>query len=392
MSVNQVDKQTGDTSRIAGGTLYADAPIGAILAFGGATAPAGWMICNGAAVSRTTYAALFAAIGTAFGAGDGSTTFNIPDLREATTKGAGETGQTVGAHVKSGGLAVGEFIDDRVEKHTHFKTRAIYASSGVYEAISENGSTDPTNDNQYNTGRSGDTTEVKAVGVNYIIKAQQVALPADFATELDKKQNITDNTLETDSKTVPGAINEINTALTDSIGSSGDTFQFGTDGSGNYGYVKKVGGADTFFPFKSNNHTATKSINSFAKIDMGEDHDYRYADTRPILNIEFYRQYYKGGSTYTVNIEHRNVLHNKTQADTSYYAETIGDGDDWIKVTNWNSGTGASTVQALKSIEVSSSADFSSVTTRTAGTTFKFTDSYVGANRMYVRLVNHPFK
>lgn len=213
MSVNQVDKQTGDTSRIAGGTLYADAPIGAILAFGGATAPAGWMICNGAAVSRTTYAALFAAIGTAFGAGDGSTTFNIPDLREATTKGAGETGQTVGAHVKSGGLAVGEFIDDRVEKHTHFKTRAIYASSGVYEAISENGSTDPTNDNQYNTGRSGDTTEVKAVGVNYIIKAQQVALPADFATELDKKQNITDNTLETDSKTVPGAINEINSAL-----------------------------------------------------------------------------------------------------------------------------------------------------------------------------------
>lgn len=215
MSVNQVDKQTGDTSRIAGGTLYADAPIGAILAFGGATAPAGWMICNGAAVSRTTYAALFAAIGTAFGAGDGSTTFNIPDLREATTKGAGETGQTVGAHVKSGGLAVGEFIDDRVEKHTHFKTRAIYASSGVYEAISENGSTDPTNDNQYNTGRSGDTTEVKAVGVNYIIKAQQVALPADFATELDKKQNITDNTLETDSKTVPGAINEIKSALTD---------------------------------------------------------------------------------------------------------------------------------------------------------------------------------
>ena len=217
MSVNEVNKTTGETSLVAGGTLYADAPIGAILAFGGATAPAGWMICNGAAVSRTTYAALFAAIGTAFGAGDGSTTFNIPDLREATTKGAGETGQTVGAHVKSGGLAVGEFIDDRVEKHTHFKTRAIYASSGVYEAISENGSTDPTNDNQYNTGRSGDTTEVKAVGVNYIIKAQQVALPADFATELDKKQNITDNTLETDSKTVPGAINEIKSDLANNM-------------------------------------------------------------------------------------------------------------------------------------------------------------------------------
>lgn len=215
MSVNQVDKQTGDTSRIAGGTLYADAPIGAILAFGGATAPAGWLLCQGQAISRTTYAALFAAIGTAFGAGDGSTTFNIPDLREATTKGAGESGYTVGAHVKTGGLAVGEFIDDRVEKHTHFKTRAIYASSGVYEAISENGSTDPTNDNQYNTGRSGDTTEVKAVGVNYIIKAQQVALPLDIQSEVDKKldKKYLDTTgLDLDNCT-ESALYEINTQV-----------------------------------------------------------------------------------------------------------------------------------------------------------------------------------
>lgn len=45
------------------------------------TAPTGWLKANGAAISRTTYSALFAAIGTAFGEGDGSTTFNIPDLR-----------------------------------------------------------------------------------------------------------------------------------------------------------------------------------------------------------------------------------------------------------------------------------------------------------------------
>lgn len=187
MSVNQVDKQTGNTSLVAGGTLYADAPIGAIQAFGGSSTPAGWLLCQGQAISRTAYAALFAVIGTAFGAGDGSTTFNVPDLREATTKGAGETGQTVGAHVKSGGLAVGEFIDDRVEKHTHFKTRAIYVNGGAYEAVSENGSSNPQNDVRYNTGRSGDTTEVKAVGVNYIIKAQQVALPLDIEEAVDEK-------------------------------------------------------------------------------------------------------------------------------------------------------------------------------------------------------------
>ena len=190
MSVNEVNKTTGETSLVAGGTLYADAPIGAILAFGGTAAPAGWMICNGAAISRTTYAALFAAIGTAFGAGDGSTTFNIPDLREATTKGAGETGQTVGNHVKTGGLAVGEFLDDRVQAHTHaspsgsnfFITGSAASLSGgeakIYDGSNSTGG--------MNAGRGGDTTEVKAVGVNYIIKAQQVALPADFEAELDE--------------------------------------------------------------------------------------------------------------------------------------------------------------------------------------------------------------
>ena len=45
------------------------------------TAPTGWLLCNGAAVSRTTYASLFAVIGTIYGSGDGSTTFNVPDFR-----------------------------------------------------------------------------------------------------------------------------------------------------------------------------------------------------------------------------------------------------------------------------------------------------------------------
>lgn len=187
MSVNQVDKQTGNTSLVAGGTLYADAPIGAIQAFGGTSAPAGWLLCQGQAISRTTYAALFAVIGTAFGAGDGSTTFNVPDLREATTKGAGETGQTVGAHVKSGGLAVGEFIDDRLQSHNHNYYNSYY--EGPYYAKSEgilsyyNAGQAANTFNE--TGRTGDTTEVKAVGVNYIIKAQQVALPLDIVNQVE---------------------------------------------------------------------------------------------------------------------------------------------------------------------------------------------------------------
>jgi len=54
---------------------------GAITFFGVSTAPSGWLKANGAAISRTTYSALFAVIGTTFGTGDGSTTFNVPDMR-----------------------------------------------------------------------------------------------------------------------------------------------------------------------------------------------------------------------------------------------------------------------------------------------------------------------
>lgn len=57
-------------------------PPGVIVPFAGTTVPDGWLICNGAAVSRTTYANLFAAVGTKWGSGDGSTTFNLPDADE----------------------------------------------------------------------------------------------------------------------------------------------------------------------------------------------------------------------------------------------------------------------------------------------------------------------
>lgn len=53
---------------------------GIVMSFAGATAPEGWLLCDGSAVSRSSYSALFATIGTTYGAGDGSTTFNVPDL------------------------------------------------------------------------------------------------------------------------------------------------------------------------------------------------------------------------------------------------------------------------------------------------------------------------
>lgn len=53
---------------------------GTVKAWGGSTAPSGWLFCDGSAISRTTYAALFAVIGTTYGSGDGTTTFNLPNF------------------------------------------------------------------------------------------------------------------------------------------------------------------------------------------------------------------------------------------------------------------------------------------------------------------------
>lgn len=79
--------------------LLAIIPTGAITAYGGGSAPTGWFLCTGTAVSRVTYAALFAIIGTAYGSGDGSTTFNLPNLQQRFPlgKSASGTGATLGS-------------------------------------------------------------------------------------------------------------------------------------------------------------------------------------------------------------------------------------------------------------------------------------------------------
>lgn len=76
------------------------APSGMVSPYAGASAPVGWLMCNGAAVSRTTYAALFAICSTVYGSGDGTTTFNVPNLIDRAPFGAGSTfsvAQTGGA-------------------------------------------------------------------------------------------------------------------------------------------------------------------------------------------------------------------------------------------------------------------------------------------------------
>jgi len=82
----------GAGSTVDSSLLTEAMPTGAVLSHAGSSAPTGWLLCYGQAVSRTTYAALFAVIGTTYGVGDGSTTFNVPDLRGRAVAGKDDMG------------------------------------------------------------------------------------------------------------------------------------------------------------------------------------------------------------------------------------------------------------------------------------------------------------
>jgi microcystin-dependent protein len=96
-------------------------PAGAMLDFAGAEPPTGFLLCDGRAVSRTTYATLFAAIGVIWGAGDGSTTFNLPDFQRRVAMGSGGTGSNIIGNVVGGVGGVEKYtlgIND-LPNHTH---------------------------------------------------------------------------------------------------------------------------------------------------------------------------------------------------------------------------------------------------------------------------------
>ena len=183
-------------------------PAGAIMAFGGTNIPTGWLICDGSVVSRTTYANLFAVLGTAWGIGDGSATFNLPDMRgnflRGVDNGAGNDPDTtdrtvnpnahfIGGNVGNTGDAVGSYQADQFAAHNHGGTTVptpgaqpqyimpacIQVVSGYFLNYSPSGP--PFSAPNFSAGATlasqlvipsagGSETRPKNVYVNYIIK------------------------------------------------------------------------------------------------------------------------------------------------------------------------------------------------------------------------------
>lgn len=141
-------------------------PPGKFGEFGMSTAPAGWLECNGAAVSRTTYADLFAAIGTTWGAGNGTTTFNLPDARGYALRGW-DHGSGVDA-----GRAFGSTQADMIASHTHPIPAAIGGSESLALQILVNNAAqgDELTSSAYILPTGGAETRMKNIAVLICIK------------------------------------------------------------------------------------------------------------------------------------------------------------------------------------------------------------------------------
>ena len=144
-------------------------PVGVIYPFGGSNSkvPNGYLPCDGRAVSRTEYSALFNVIGTSFGYGDNVSTFNVPDLRECVPVGIDASGRADNGDHDI--YTLGQFKKDQMQSHTHsVKQSAGFQVTGVGYAVSSLGNSEVTTTGA--SGRTGTTTHGKQIGVNYIIK------------------------------------------------------------------------------------------------------------------------------------------------------------------------------------------------------------------------------
>ena len=176
-------KTTADAAATA--TALATAvPVGVVQMWAGASAPSGWLLCQGQAVSRTTYAALYAVCGTAYGTGDGSSTFNLPDLRARMPLGLNGSG-TFNALGKTGGEENHTLTTAEMPSHGHEVTAGnampklgawatnMGAGSGWRSISSTNGSDGPLGVvSASNTGGGGAHNNMPPyVVMSFIIKA-----------------------------------------------------------------------------------------------------------------------------------------------------------------------------------------------------------------------------
>lgn len=114
---------------------------GSILQYAGTSAPFGYIICDGSAISRSTYSALFSSIGTTWGSGNGTTTFNVPDLRGAFLRGSGTSSLDPDSPRAVGSFQTEDYLShthtDLGHSHGYVRPNNIYAPTGAGSQVAQ---------------------------------------------------------------------------------------------------------------------------------------------------------------------------------------------------------------------------------------------------------------
>jgi microcystin-dependent protein len=183
-------------------------PVGVISAYAGVSAPSGWLMCAGQAVSRSTYAALFTALSTTYGVGDGSTTFNLPDLRGRVPAGVDNMGGSAASRLTSTVLTASNTLGATGGTQTHTLTEAQMPShTHIQNQHSHPMDFDPIDARTQYSGTStadstvigfGDATVIPtywAFSNSYTFGATRTALPTNQTTGSGSAHPITQPTL-----------------------------------------------------------------------------------------------------------------------------------------------------------------------------------------------------
>lgn len=183
-------------------------PIGSMLPYGNVNPPANWLVCDGSAVSRTTYADLFSIIGTTYGEGDGSTTFNLPNKKGRVSAGYDATNSQFNALGKHIGEEKHTMTIEELVSHNHItEYQGNYGQADAFHGVATNSGADGGDVRTKTTGGSQPFNVIQPTEVDqWIIKAfQSAGVIANVAQA------------ETDSNTDTYSCNYVNNILAKSL-------------------------------------------------------------------------------------------------------------------------------------------------------------------------------
>lgn len=157
---------SGDYNDLTNKPSIPSIPVGALHQFAGSSAPTGYLLCDGAAISRTTYSDLFGVVGTTYGSGDGSTTFNLPDLRQRFPIGVATsgTGSTIGS--TGGTIDHIHTVDPPNTTSTGPSATSNVTNTLATFPVASSSSTHDVDISQFNSG----TANPPFIALHYIIK------------------------------------------------------------------------------------------------------------------------------------------------------------------------------------------------------------------------------